>query len=163
MHPLRGGGGVNGRPILFSWLHMNKMSFSSCNCSLEWRPGSTAQILSDLDLTSQRDGRWKRINTLMHYNVRKHFSPIVNIFWLLFTSMWLSVKAIWLGLLCLRKSELITLLPFKDQTGNIKSSKNAEEAVLVSCSPDKHSDSNTFNFEEHKACFLLFNEYQVPF
>ncbi|XP_074871427.1 plexin-B2 isoform X2 [Carettochelys insculpta] len=37
---------------------------------LEWRPGSTAQILSDLDLTSQRDGRWKRINTLMHYNVR---------------------------------------------------------------------------------------------
>lgn len=35
----------------------------------EWRPGSTAQILSDLDLTSQRDGRWKRINTLMHYNV----------------------------------------------------------------------------------------------
>ncbi|KAM6306906.1 LOW QUALITY PROTEIN: plexin-B2-like [Podargus strigoides] len=37
---------------------------------LEWRPGSTAQILSDLDLTSQRDGRWKRINTLMHYNAR---------------------------------------------------------------------------------------------
>lgn len=35
----------------------------------EWRPGSTAQILSDLDLTSQREGRWKRINTLMHYNV----------------------------------------------------------------------------------------------
>ncbi|XP_058164981.1 plexin-B2 isoform X2 [Dasypus novemcinctus] len=37
---------------------------------LEWRPGSTAQILSDLDLTSQREGRWRRINTLMHYNVR---------------------------------------------------------------------------------------------
>lgn len=37
--------------------------------SAEWRPGSTAQILSDLDLTSQREGRWKRINTLMHYNV----------------------------------------------------------------------------------------------
>lgn len=37
--------------------------------SAEWRPGSTAQILSDLDLTSQRDGRWKRVNTLMHYNV----------------------------------------------------------------------------------------------
>ncbi|XP_028934545.1 plexin-B2 [Ornithorhynchus anatinus] len=37
---------------------------------LEWRPGSTAQILSDLDLTSLRDGRWRRINTLMHYNVR---------------------------------------------------------------------------------------------
>ncbi|VFV33934.1 plexin-b2-like [Lynx pardinus] len=36
---------------------------------LEWRPGSTAQILSDLDLTSQREGRWKRVNTLMHYNV----------------------------------------------------------------------------------------------
>lgn len=35
----------------------------------EWRPGSTAQILSDLDLTSQREGRWRRINTLMHYNV----------------------------------------------------------------------------------------------
>lgn len=35
----------------------------------EWRPGSTAQILSDLDLTSQREGRWKRVNTLMHYNV----------------------------------------------------------------------------------------------
>lgn len=35
----------------------------------EWRPGSTAQILSDLDLTSQREGRWRRVNTLMHYNV----------------------------------------------------------------------------------------------
>uniref|UniRef100_A0A8C0HRN5 Plexin B2 n=1 Tax=Buteo japonicus TaxID=224669 RepID=A0A8C0HRN5_9AVES len=41
---------------------------------LEWRPGSTAQILSDLDLTSQRDGRWKRINTLMHYNVRRYLT-----------------------------------------------------------------------------------------
>ncbi|XP_069085759.1 plexin-B2 isoform X3 [Pleurodeles waltl] len=38
--------------------------------ALEWRPGSTAQILSDLDLTSLRDGRWKRFNTLKHYNVR---------------------------------------------------------------------------------------------
>ncbi|XP_050963134.1 plexin-B2a isoform X5 [Labeo rohita] len=38
--------------------------------ALEWRPGSTGQILSDLDLTSQKDGRWKRINTLAHYNVR---------------------------------------------------------------------------------------------
>ena len=28
----------------------------------EWRPGSTAQI-------SQRAGRWRRVNTLMHYNV----------------------------------------------------------------------------------------------
>uniref|UniRef100_A0A671QEU8 Plexin-B2-like n=1 Tax=Sinocyclocheilus anshuiensis TaxID=1608454 RepID=A0A671QEU8_9TELE len=34
-----------------------------------WRPGSTGQILSDLDLTSQKEGRWKRINTLAHYNV----------------------------------------------------------------------------------------------
>lgn len=33
------------------------------------RPGSTAQILSDLDLTSQRGGRWRRVNTLMHYNI----------------------------------------------------------------------------------------------
>uniref|UniRef100_A0A673HYR1 Plexin-B2-like n=1 Tax=Sinocyclocheilus rhinocerous TaxID=307959 RepID=A0A673HYR1_9TELE len=38
--------------------------------ALEWRPGSTGQILSDLDLTSQKEGRWKRINTLAHYNVR---------------------------------------------------------------------------------------------
>uniref|UniRef100_A0A671QGV6 Plexin-B2-like n=1 Tax=Sinocyclocheilus anshuiensis TaxID=1608454 RepID=A0A671QGV6_9TELE len=37
--------------------------------ALEWRPGSTGQILSDLDLTSQKEGRWKRINTLAHYNV----------------------------------------------------------------------------------------------
>ncbi|KAA8580094.1 hypothetical protein FQN60_005938 [Etheostoma spectabile] len=36
--------------------------------ALEWRPGSTGQILSDLDLTSQREGRWKRLNTLAHYN-----------------------------------------------------------------------------------------------
>ncbi|KAG8517997.1 Plexin-B2 [Galemys pyrenaicus] len=45
---------------------------------LEWRPGSTAQILSDLDLTSQRDGRWKRINTLMHYNVRDGATLILS-------------------------------------------------------------------------------------
>ncbi|KAI7791770.1 plexin-B2-like [Triplophysa rosa] len=38
--------------------------------ALEWRPGSTGQILSDMDLTSQKEGRWKRINTLAHYNVR---------------------------------------------------------------------------------------------
>uniref|UniRef100_A0A8C8E3I8 Plexin b2b n=1 Tax=Oryzias sinensis TaxID=183150 RepID=A0A8C8E3I8_9TELE len=37
--------------------------------TLEWRPGSTGQILSDLDLTSQKEGRWRRINTLAHYNV----------------------------------------------------------------------------------------------
>ncbi|KAM9171582.1 plexin-B2 [Pangshura tecta] len=45
---------------------------------LEWRPGSTAQILSDLDLTSQRDGRWKRMNTLMHYNVRDGATLILS-------------------------------------------------------------------------------------
>ncbi|XP_006888079.1 PREDICTED: plexin-B2 [Elephantulus edwardii] len=45
---------------------------------LEWRPGSTAQTLSDLDLTSQRDGRWKRINTLMHYNVRDGATLILS-------------------------------------------------------------------------------------
>uniref|UniRef100_A0A8C4GMS9 Plexin b2a, tandem duplicate 1 n=1 Tax=Dicentrarchus labrax TaxID=13489 RepID=A0A8C4GMS9_DICLA len=39
------------------------------NVALEWRPGSTGQILSDLDLTSQKEGRWKRLNTLAHYNV----------------------------------------------------------------------------------------------
>ncbi|XP_060758906.1 plexin-B2-like [Neoarius graeffei] len=38
--------------------------------ALEWRPGSTGQILSDMDLTSQKEGRWKRLNTLAHYNVR---------------------------------------------------------------------------------------------
>uniref|UniRef100_A0AAQ5Z0H8 Sema domain-containing protein n=1 Tax=Amphiprion ocellaris TaxID=80972 RepID=A0AAQ5Z0H8_AMPOC len=37
--------------------------------ALEWRPGSTGQILSDLDLTSQKEGCWKRLNTLAHYNV----------------------------------------------------------------------------------------------
>ncbi|XP_036721213.1 plexin-B2 isoform X1 [Balaenoptera musculus] len=45
---------------------------------LEWRPGSTAQILSDLDLTSQREGRWKRVNTLMHYNVRDGATLILS-------------------------------------------------------------------------------------
>lgn len=38
--------------------------------ALEWRPGSTGQILSDLDLTSITDGRSKRLNTLKHYNVQ---------------------------------------------------------------------------------------------
>lgn len=37
--------------------------------STEWRPGSTGQILSDLDLTAQKEGRWKKLNTLAHYNV----------------------------------------------------------------------------------------------
>lgn len=58
------------------WL---KTVFSHFNYPSEWRPGSTAQILSDLDLTSQRDGRWKRINTLMHYNVRRCFRAVVRI------------------------------------------------------------------------------------
>ncbi|XP_029105345.1 plexin-B2-like [Scleropages formosus] len=31
---------------------------------------SAGQILSDLDLTSQKEGRWKRMNTLAHYDVR---------------------------------------------------------------------------------------------
>ncbi|TRY62363.1 hypothetical protein DNTS_020994 [Danionella cerebrum] len=39
--------------------------------ALEWRPGSTGQILSDMDLTSQKEGRWKRINTLAHYNYQQ--------------------------------------------------------------------------------------------
>ncbi|XP_043943273.1 plexin-B2 [Protopterus annectens] len=38
--------------------------------ALEWRPGSTGQILSDLDLTSITEGRSKRLNTLKHYNVQ---------------------------------------------------------------------------------------------
>ncbi|XP_078275786.1 plexin-B2-like [Rhinoraja longicauda] len=43
---------------------------------LEWRPGSTGQILSDLDVTSEREGKWRRINTLKHYNVRD-FSTLI--------------------------------------------------------------------------------------
>ncbi|XP_069764363.1 plexin-B2-like isoform X2 [Narcine bancroftii] len=43
---------------------------------LEWRPGSTGQILSDLDVTSEREGKWRRINTLRHYNVRD-FSTLI--------------------------------------------------------------------------------------
>ncbi|NP_001017322.2 plexin-B2 precursor [Xenopus tropicalis] len=46
--------------------------------ALEWRPGSTAQILSDLDLTSQKEGRLKRYNTLMHYNVRDNATLILS-------------------------------------------------------------------------------------
>ncbi|XP_075455978.1 plexin-B2 [Ascaphus truei] len=46
--------------------------------ALEWRPGSTAQILSDLDLTSQKEGRSKRFNTLMHYNVRDGATLILS-------------------------------------------------------------------------------------
>ncbi|XP_004083331.2 plexin-B2 [Oryzias latipes] len=46
--------------------------------ALEWRPGSTGQILSDLDLTSQKEGRWKRINTLAHYNVRDNATVVLS-------------------------------------------------------------------------------------
>ncbi|XP_068129736.1 plexin-B2 [Hyperolius riggenbachi] len=46
--------------------------------AIEWRPGSTAQILSDLDLTSQKEGRWRQINTLMHYNVRDNATLILS-------------------------------------------------------------------------------------
>uniref|UniRef100_A0A8C5HGP9 Sema domain-containing protein n=1 Tax=Gouania willdenowi TaxID=441366 RepID=A0A8C5HGP9_GOUWI len=45
---------------------------------LEWRPGSTGQILSDLDLTSQKEGRWRRINTLAHYNVRDNATLVLS-------------------------------------------------------------------------------------
>uniref|UniRef100_A0A3B3ZMY7 Uncharacterized protein n=1 Tax=Periophthalmus magnuspinnatus TaxID=409849 RepID=A0A3B3ZMY7_9GOBI len=43
-----------------------------------WRPGSTGQILSDLDLTSQKEGRWKRLNTLAHYNVRDNATLVLS-------------------------------------------------------------------------------------
>ncbi|OCT89064.1 plexin-B2 [Xenopus laevis] len=46
--------------------------------ALEWRPGSTAQILSDLDLTSQKERRLKQYNTLMHYNVRDNATLILS-------------------------------------------------------------------------------------
>uniref|UniRef100_A0A4W5NEG8 Plexin B2 n=1 Tax=Hucho hucho TaxID=62062 RepID=A0A4W5NEG8_9TELE len=46
--------------------------------SLEWRPGSTGQILSDIDLTSQKEGRWRRINTLAHYNVRDNATLVLS-------------------------------------------------------------------------------------
>ncbi|XP_065813093.1 plexin-B2b [Labrus bergylta] len=46
--------------------------------TLEWRPGSTGQILSDLDLTSQKEGRWKCINTLAHYNVRDNATLVLS-------------------------------------------------------------------------------------
>nr|XP_029132141.1 plexin-B2-like [Labrus bergylta] len=46
--------------------------------ALEWRPGSTGQILSDLDLTSQKEGRWKKLNTLAHYNVRDNATLVLS-------------------------------------------------------------------------------------
>ncbi|XP_037837256.1 plexin-B2 [Kryptolebias marmoratus] len=48
------------------------------NVALEWRPGSTGQILSDLDLTSQKEGRWRRLNTLAHYNVRDNATLVLS-------------------------------------------------------------------------------------
>ncbi|XP_029017170.1 plexin-B2a [Betta splendens] len=48
------------------------------NVALEWRPGSTGQILSDMDLTSQKEGRWKRLNTLAHYNVRDNATLVLS-------------------------------------------------------------------------------------
>ncbi|KAG7496795.1 plexin-B2-like [Solea senegalensis] len=46
--------------------------------ALEWRPGSTGQILSDMDLTSQKEGRWKKLNTLAHYNVRDNATLVLS-------------------------------------------------------------------------------------
>ncbi|XDV53389.1 hypothetical protein PO909_021900 [Leuciscus waleckii] len=46
--------------------------------TLEWRPGSTGQTLSDLDVTSQKEGRWRRINTLAHYNVRDNATLVLS-------------------------------------------------------------------------------------
>ncbi|XP_076016194.1 plexin-B2-like [Genypterus blacodes] len=46
--------------------------------ALEWRPGCSGQILSDLDLTSQKEGRWKRLNTLAHYNVRDNATVVLS-------------------------------------------------------------------------------------
>ncbi|XP_052430667.1 plexin-B2-like [Carassius gibelio] len=46
--------------------------------TLEWRPGSTGQILSDLDVSSQKEGRWRRINTLAHYNVRDNATVVLS-------------------------------------------------------------------------------------
>uniref|UniRef100_A0A8B9L9R1 Plexin b2b n=1 Tax=Astyanax mexicanus TaxID=7994 RepID=A0A8B9L9R1_ASTMX len=46
--------------------------------TLEWRPGSTGQILSDLDVTSQKEGRWRRLNTLAHYNVRDNATLVLS-------------------------------------------------------------------------------------
>ncbi|XP_013888336.1 plexin-B2 [Austrofundulus limnaeus] len=48
------------------------------NVALEWRPGSTGQILSDLDLTTQKEGRWRRLNTLAHYNVRDNATLVLS-------------------------------------------------------------------------------------
>ncbi|XP_051548054.1 plexin-B2-like isoform X2 [Myxocyprinus asiaticus] len=46
--------------------------------TLEWRPGSTGQILSDLDVTSQKEGKWRHINTLAHYNVRDNATLVLS-------------------------------------------------------------------------------------
>uniref|UniRef100_A0A8C9WRX3 Sema domain-containing protein n=1 Tax=Scleropages formosus TaxID=113540 RepID=A0A8C9WRX3_SCLFO len=39
---------------------------------------SAGQILSDLDLTSQKEGRWKRMNTLAHYDVRDNATLVLS-------------------------------------------------------------------------------------
>ncbi|XP_030629464.1 plexin-B2b [Chanos chanos] len=46
--------------------------------TLEWRPGSTGQILSDLDMTSLTEGWRRRINTLAHYNVRDNATLVLS-------------------------------------------------------------------------------------
>ncbi|XP_061085199.1 plexin-B2-like [Conger conger] len=46
--------------------------------TLEWRPGATGQVLSDLDVTSQTEGRWRRMNTLAHYNVRDNATVVLS-------------------------------------------------------------------------------------
>lgn len=62
-------------PLLHHYSYYDNASFICVQCT-EWRPGSTGQILSDMDLTSQKEGRWKRLNTLAHYNVG--FSDMVS-------------------------------------------------------------------------------------
>lgn len=38
--------------------------------STEWRQGRTARVvLQDEDITTKIEGDWKRLNTLMHYQV----------------------------------------------------------------------------------------------
>lgn len=38
----------------------------------EWRQGRIARVvLQDEDITTKIEGDWKRLNTLMHYQVRK--------------------------------------------------------------------------------------------
>lgn len=47
----------------------NCMAFVS---PAEWRQGRIARVvLQDEDITTKIEGDWKRLNTLMHYQVRK--------------------------------------------------------------------------------------------